>query len=202
MKSHVLDAIRRRRSVRSYAGTPVEQEKLDLVLEAARLAPSACNRQPWHFIVVRDPSLISELARCVPAGTDINRWMEGAPVVIVACAAPHLIVHKAARLFGRDNHLLDMGIALEHMVLTAAELDIGTCWIGWFSEKKVKKLLAVPPSTKVTALLVMGYADTPSAPDALGAIPPRPRRNTAEIVSFDRYGVCSSPGGVAPSGRE
>ena len=107
----LLDLIKRRRSVRRYDSRPVENEKILLLLEAIRLAPSSCNIQPWRVVVVDDGEMIRRLSYCAPIGTRVNRWMETAPLVFVLCADPHAVLHRAAGWVGSDCHDLDIGIA-------------------------------------------------------------------------------------------
>jgi len=183
-----MDAIRRRRSIRAYKDQPIEEEKLQLLLEAARLAPSSSNSQPWHFIVVRRKDLIESLSQSVLIGTRlVNRWMTSAPCVIVACGRINPVIHWGAKALGIDLLKVDVAIALEHIVLTAADLDLGTCWIGWFSEKKVKKLLDIPLNLKVIAILTVGYPKNPSTNESMGNEPPKPRKNIKDIYSLDKY---------------
>ena len=159
--SKVLDIIKERFSVRNYTDQPIEEEKLTLILEAARLAPSASNSQPWHFYVVKNREKIKALSLKMPLGSSVvsNSFIAQAPVVIVATAGPIDLLRKAmAFIVNRKWYYLDLGIALEHMVLTAWELGIGSCWIGWFDEKKIKALLGIPNNQEVIALLTLGYS--------------------------------------------
>lgn len=197
----LMDLIRARRSVRRYDGRPVERDKVRLMLEAVRLAPSSCNTQPWRVVVVDRPEAIGKLAGCAPAGTRVNRWMATAPLVFVLCARPHTVVHKAARLVGSDCHPLDMGIAGEHLCLMAAALDLGSCWIGWFSPRPVRRLLGIPRAVKIHALIPVGYpaggegairsGDGETGPAVWGEEPAAgrgPRRNPlGEIAWMNRY---------------
>jgi nitroreductase len=177
---NVLDIIKKRQSVRKYQDRPVEEEKLKLILEAARLAPSSSNSQPWHFIAVKDKGSIKGLMNAVPLGiTAINKFMEQAPVVIVGCVTPNFF-QKVSSLLGRENHWIDIAIAMEHMVLVAEELNLGTCWIGWFDEGKVKKLLNIPRKAKVVAMLTLGYPIE-------GGTHATTRKPLEEIYSVDRY---------------
>ena len=160
LNSKVFDVIKERSSVREYSGKPVEQEKLDLIMEAARLAPSASNSQPWHFYVVKNKEFISRLAEKMPMGSSvvINSFIKEAPVVVVATAGPIDLLHKAlAFVINKRWYYLDVAIALEHMALTARDLGIGSCWIGWFDEKKIKTLLGIPAGQEVVAMLTLGY---------------------------------------------
>jgi len=146
-----------------------------MILEAARLAPSGKNRQPWRFIVVRDQSRKERLAKAA----DNQEFIAEADVVIATLSDPSASFKpKAGRT--RIPHLQDPMIAIEHMVLAATALGYGTCWIGAFDEEKVKQLLKVPERFKVVALLPIGVpAEFP---------PPRPRKKLQEIVSEEEYG--------------
>jgi nitroreductase len=178
--SKVLELIRERHSVRSYLAQPVEEEKLAAIIEAARLAPSASNSQPWHFYVVKNKEKIAALAGKMPLGSRLvaNSFIAGAPVVIAATAGPIDLLHRVASfIVNRKWYYVDIGIALEHMALTAWELGIGSCWIGWFDQAKVKKLLAVPEREEVIALLTLGYARESSAG-------PKQRKSREEIVKI------------------
>jgi nitroreductase len=162
--SKVLEIIKDRYSVRDYDAKPIEEEKLQLILEAARLAPSASNSQPWHFYVVKDKSKIAALAEKMPLGTRVigNSFIAEAPVVIVATAGPIDLIHQvAAFIVNRKWYYIDIGIALEHMALTAWDLGIGSCWVGWFDEKKIKSLLSIPKGEEVVAMLTLGYPREP-----------------------------------------
>ncbi len=152
----VFDAIKKRRSIRKYKETVVEQEKLNAVLEAARLAPSADNKQPWIFIVVTDPQVKERLRSSYD-----REWFIKAPVIIVACAVPK----KAwRRMDGEEYWKVDVAIALQNLVLTATELGLGTCWIAAFNEKAAKKALKIPEDVRVVAMTPLGYPDEEKGP--------------------------------------
>jgi nitroreductase len=178
-ESKVLKVIAERYSVRDYADRPVAKTKLDQVLEAGRLAPSASNSQPWHFYIVTNRPKIAALAERMPLHSQViaNAFIARAPVVIVATAGPLDLLHRIASfIVNKKWYYIDLGIALEHMVLTAWELGIGSCWIGWFDEKRVKTILGLPAGEEVVALLTLGY---PS-----GERPPWPksRKSLKEIT--------------------
>jgi nitroreductase len=182
MKS-AMDVIASRRSVRVYnPEKPVEKEKLDSILEAARLAPSSNNTQPWHFIVVTQPELRKQLAVAAPVGASTNKWMGNAPVIIVCCGRPSLLLHQAVgQMFDKDFFKVDVSIAVEHMVIRARELELGTCWVGWFDERKVRRIVNLPSSYKILALLPVGYPK--------GEWPkPKKRNDTQDIVSWEHFG--------------
>jgi nitroreductase len=157
--------IAERRSVRRYKNTKVSRESIMKVLEAARLAPSASHRQPWHFIVVEDKDTILRLAGS-------SKWAADAPVMIVGLADPT----ASPTWFFHD-----LGIAFEHIILTATSLGLGTCWMGQSRrDDEVKEILGIPPELKVIALTPIGE------PDEIPA--PKVRNSLDEIVSWEKYG--------------
>ena len=178
------ELVKTRHSIRSYLDKPVEREKIAACLEAARLAPSASNTQPWHFVVVDEPSLKARL--CDEAFSGIFSTMgfpKQAPVLVAAVATPPTLGIRAGNAFLRTNFgFIDMGIGIEHFVLQAAELGLGTCWIGLFDEVRVKKTLGIPRSHKVVALLTLGYFDP-----ALDS-KPHYRKELAEMSSWNGWG--------------
>ncbi|MFA6548955.1 MAG: nitroreductase family protein [Candidatus Margulisiibacteriota bacterium] len=179
--SKVFDIIKERYSVRDYAEKAIEEEKLNMILESARLAPSASNSQPWHFYVVKDKNKINALAEKMPLGSRlvINFFIAKAQAVIVATAGPISLVHKVASfIVNKKWYYLDIGIALEHMALTAWDLGIGSCWIGWFDEKRIKSILAIPKEREVVAMLTFGY------PKEEQKEHPKHRKSLEEIVSI------------------
>lgn len=168
---NVFDAITKRRSIRAYKPDPIPEDKLNRILEAARLAPSAKNRQPWKFIVVKDPAIRRAL---VPACKG-QRFVGEAPVVIAGVAETTDYVLTC----GIPAHIVDIAIAMTQMTLQAMEEGLGTCWIGAFYQDEVKKVLGIPPDKQVVELLTLGYpAESPA---------PRPRKSFEEVFAFDRY---------------
>jgi nitroreductase len=158
----VFEAIRTRRSIRKYRSEPMPDEKLELILEAARLAPSAANRQPWRFIVVQNPARKKALAEVA----NNQAFLKDAAVIVVAMSNPDV---------SKRWHEKDTMIAIEHMVLAATALGYGTCWIGAFDEDSLKRLLKIPEKMKVVALLPIGMpAETPA---------PSLRKELSEIFS-------------------
>jgi len=167
----VFEAIKTRRSVRSYQDRPVGEEELKRVMEAARLAPSASNRQEWKFVAVRDKKLREELAEAAHG----QEFVAQAPVVIVACA----VAHDHLMPCGHPSHLVDVSIAIDHITLAARELGLGTCWVGAFDQAQVRKILGIPASVQVIELLPLGYpTGWPAA---------RPRKSLAEIVCYNKW---------------
>ena len=192
----LLKIIDRRRSIRAFDSRPVEPEDLEKILEAARLAPSSNNTQPWRFVVVRDAQKRRDLTLAQPLGIPSPiKFAAEAPVIIACCTKPHALLHKAVRVFGKDFCEIDAAIAVEHMVLAATALGIGTCWLGWFSVPKVKKILKIPGNVKVVALLPLGYPQqTPKKdfrqrprPKGIGNLGGTPRKELKDIVSYERW---------------
>jgi nitroreductase len=170
----VFDAIEKRRSIRNYEPTPVPSEKMEKILEAARLAPSASNVQPRHFIVITD----EERKKALSTGM-FSKFLRQAPVVIVACGDEK----KSPKWYP-----IDVAIAVENMVLAATGEGLGTCWIGSFDENKVRAVLKIPENLRVVVLLAVGY---PSGKEGFGykvfrAV--RKRKSLGEIVSLEEYG--------------
>jgi nitroreductase len=164
--------IKNRRSVRSYTDEPVSDEALVKVLEAGRLAPSANNRQPWHFIVVKDPH-----KRKILSEGKYAKFLTSCPVVIVGCGD---------KVKSEKWHAIDTTIALENMVLQATSQGLGTCWIGSFNGEDVRKALNVPDNFSVIAMLAVGHPkDTPVRDAILGR---SSRRALDEIVSWEEFG--------------
>jgi nitroreductase len=157
------ELVQKRQSCRKYSSQAVDRELIDRCLEAARLAPSAHNSQPWSFIVVDNPEDIARISEKAFTGIySMTKFAGKAPVIIV------VITEKAnylTRLGGQIRDvkysLIDIGITCEHLVLQAEELGLGTCWIGWFSAKGLKKALNMPRSTKVDVLISLGYPLNP-----------------------------------------
>ncbi len=168
----VMDAIRKRISVRSYDSKPVPDDVLNRVLGSARVAPSAMNYQPWHFIVVKD----TEKRKTLSEGR-YARFLTQSPVVVVGCADEKKSPEWA---------VVDVTIALQNMVLAATSEGLGTCWIGSFDEDRVKDALKVPKYYGVVAMLSMGY---PKDKETF-ARPPRAKSRKAleDIVSYEEFG--------------
>ena len=168
---NVPEAIRSRRSIRAFKSKPVEEEKLQRVLEAGRLSPSARNVQDRKFVVVRDRATREKLMKAAKNQTFIAQ----APVVIVACGTHSEYVLSC----GQPASPIDVAIAVDHMTLQAVAEGLGTCWVCSFSEPDVKKLLAIPDTVRVVTLLPLGYpAEEPAA---------RPRKPIQECVCFEKY---------------
>lgn len=169
-----------RQSDRAYdTERPVEPEKVQRILEATRLSPSACNGQPWYFIVVTDSQLREDIARSM-AGLGLNKWATQAPILI-------LIVEEATKttsLLGgliKHNHYphIDLGIAAAHLTLAAEAEGLGSCMIGYFDEKKIKKMVGVPRRKRLPLIITLGYAAKEKRS--------KKRKGLDEIVSYNKY---------------
>lgn len=175
--STFMDVVRSRASVRNYDPRPVPLDAILSAVEAAHLAPSAQNTQPWRFVVVRDPASLERLGRAAFSGIHFpSRFAARAPVIVALCAS------RARLIQVRAPYQLDCGIAGEHLVLRAAELGLATCWIGWFNKRLTRKALGAPPLVDVVALISMGY---PAAPVTQRR---RVRRPLSSMVWLDRWG--------------
>ena len=177
-----LDEIfRSRRSCRAYDSRPVPEEALAALCEAARLAPSACNSQTWRFVVVRDRAVIGRICDEAMRPVVPNRWAKEAPVLIAGCSRLDLLANRiGSAVTGIEYYQIDLGIAMEHMVLKATELGLGTCWIGWFREDRVREILGIPRKVRVLALLTVGYPGDGRAGE-------QKRKPLDEIVFRDKW---------------
>lgn len=160
-----ISAIMDRRSIRRYKRLPIPEEDLRKILEAGRRAPSAGNRQPWHFVVVTSP----DVKEAVSEACSGQRWMADAGAIICGIGDPQAPWHP-----------VDVAIAMQNMVIAATALGYGTCWIGAFNEGKVKEVLGIPEDKKVIALTPVGVPDESPGP--------RPRKPWEEVFSRDRFG--------------
>lgn len=174
-------AITQRRSIRKYTAQPVEREKINACLEAARLAPSACNSQPWHYVVLDDPKVKEAFCQEAFSGVyAMSKWAEKAPVIIAVISDAGNFTSRIGNFFRRTEfYLVDQGISGEHLALRAHDLGLGACWIGWLNGDKAAKFLKLPKGKKVEHLFALGYpAETPEA---------RPRKSFEETVSYNEY---------------
>jgi len=175
-KQPFLELVKHRTSCRSYRPEPVADCALEQMIEAARLAPSACNRQPWRFAVVTDPAVRLRLINEAFLPGIPMRWAENAGAVIALGMKRSPLTHQIAnRISGVDYPLLDVGIAGEHLVLQAEELGFGTCWIGWINPKKARRIIGWPRSIEVVSLITVGVPD--------GDRRTRPRLSADEITT-------------------
>ena len=156
---HYLDLVKKRQSTRDYSEKAVSRKIIDRAIEVARLAPSACNSQPWYFIVVDDPALKDSLTKTAFSGMySMCSFAKKAPVIIaVITESSNYGATLGGYLKGTQFSLIDIGIACEHLILQATEDGVGSCWIGWFDAKKVKKVLGLEKNVKIDTLISLGY---------------------------------------------
>lgn len=169
----VLDVIKERGSVRRYEDRPIAEEILKQVLEAARLAQSAGNRQPWEFVVIQGKDMKKKLASAA------EPFAAEAAAVIVCIAHPENCGHVGPM----DSFLVDVAIAVENMALVSWELGLGSCWIGAYDEEQIKQLLGIPENLSVVSLLTLGY---PAEKPATQTIRQR-RKPLTQIIHYEKY---------------
>jgi nitroreductase len=167
----VFEAIESRRSIRKYLNKEVEQDKIDKILESARIAPSAANRQEWKFVVVKDQQTRDKLVDACMG----QKFVAQAPVFIAACSTESEKVMPC----GQYAYSVDLSIALSFMILEATELGLGTCWLGAFKEDEVKSILNIPDEVRLVGLTTLGYSD--ESPDK------RPRKSFEEVVTYEKW---------------
>ena len=177
----IFDLIISRQSDRKYSDRQVEKEKLGRIIEAGRMAPSACNAQPWKFIVVTESGLIAKVAEAASAKLiGMNGFVGQAKVIIVLVREqPNLSSKVGATIKNKDYSLIDIGIATENICLQAKAEGIGSCIIGWFDEGEIRKLLSIPKSKRVEVLITLGYS--------LSDQREKRRKPLEEVVSYNKY---------------
>jgi nitroreductase len=173
--------VKSRRSIRRFLDKPVERDKILTCIEAARLAPSADNVQPWRFLIIDDPDLKSRFAKEVFSGIYfVTKFAAKAPVIILILARLDIIANRIGKQIQNIHYYyIDTGIAGEHLVLQAEELGLGTCWIGWFNPRKARKFLKIPRKYKIVSLMVMGYYERKPSRE-------RKRKKLEEIAWFNK----------------
>ena len=175
------EVIAQRRSIRKFADRPVAREKLNACIEAARLAPSACNSQPWHYIVIDDAQVKEKFCAEVFGGAyRISQWAAKAPVLVAVVSDKGSVISRLGGFLRRTEfYLVDQGISGEHFVLRAWDLGLGTCWIGWLNADKAAKFFRLPAGKKIDHLIAVGYpAEEPAA---------RPRVEQEKMASYNEY---------------
>lgn len=179
----MIKEIETRRSIRKYINKPVEDEKILQLLESARLAPSGSNTQPWHFIIVKSDSTKEKIAKV----SHDQKWMGTAPVHIVCVADIRARIKDDIDLVLDENSpqpelkiiIRDLSIAIEHIVLEADNLGLGTCWVAWFMQEDIRPILNIPLDKYVVGIIPVGYADeTPKA---------RPRKKLEDIIHYENW---------------
>ncbi|MCX6253133.1 MAG: nitroreductase family protein [Bacteroidia bacterium] len=177
----ILELIISRQSDRKYSKKPVEKEKLKRIIEAGRMAPSACNAQPWKFIVVDEPKLVGKISKAASARVlGMNIFVAQAPVILVIVRErPNFSSKLGGTIRKRDYSLIDIGIASENICLQAEAEGIGSCMIGWFDERMLRKLLGIPRSKRVELLITLGYS--------LSKKREKKRKPAEETISYNKY---------------
>jgi len=163
----VREVIQARRSIRKYKDKPIPPDTIETILEMARLAPSASNRQPWEFIVVQDRSNRKKIAECCKYGS----FLSECSAIIVGCGDTQV----TSKWFA-----LDTFISMEHIALAAVEEGLGTCWIGAFDEPEIRELLEIPENLKIVALMALGVPN--ESPE------PKSRKTLSEFISYEAWG--------------
>ena len=167
----VSEAIEVRRSIRKYKSTEVDDEKLKKIIESARIAPSAANRQEWKFLVVKDSDTREKLVEACHG----QNFVAEAPILIAACSTESEKIMPC----GQYAYTVDLSIALSFMILQATELELGTCWLGAYDENMVKNVLNIPEDIRIVGMITVGYPN--EKPDA------RPRKTTEEILTMEKW---------------
>lgn len=175
-----LELAQARQSDRAFEpGRRIESEKLDRILEASRLAPSACNGQPWHFTVITDEELLPQVGRAT-SSLGMNKFVKDASALVLITHEPTNITSKlGGGIKDKDFPMMDIGIASAYMTLAAEDEGIGSCILGWFDEKKIKELTGIPQKKRLMLIIALGYATKPKRKKI--------RKEWERVVSFNKY---------------
>ena len=187
MSDYFYQLVCTRQSDRGYLDTPLDRPLIEQIIEAARMAPSACNAQPWKFIVVDEPELRRKMAASTfLTGTNMNRFVVQAPVLIVLVMKKgNFTSELGSRVKRKHFPLIDIGIAAEHICLAAASKGLGSCMIGWFDEKTVSRLLQIPKQERPVLIITLGHRKNP-------VIREKKRKPLSEILSYNQYAESGS----------
>ena len=175
-----LELVKARQSDRAYdKNRPVEPEKLERILEAARLAPSACNAQPWKFVVVTEPELAIKVGKA-SAGLGMNKFAKDAPVhILIVEESMNVTSLLGSKIKDKYFPLVDIGIAASHICLSAESEGLGSCILGWFDEKGIKELVGIPPKKRLLLDITIGYSLKPKKPKV--------RKPKEKVISYNKY---------------
>jgi nitroreductase len=177
-----LELVKRRQSDRAYdSNRPIEQEKLDYILEATRLAPSACNAQPWSFVVVTKPGIRQQTAACIAdKALGMNHFVfQATALVVVLEESANFTSTLGSKVKQKHYPHMDLGIATAHLTLAATELGLGSCIVGWFNEKKLREVLNIPSSKRPILVITLGYSTQPTRE--------KKRKKTEDVVKYNKY---------------
>ncbi|MDY4078708.1 MAG: nitroreductase family protein [Clostridium sp.] len=178
-----FELINKRESVRGYLDKPVEREKIEKIIECARLSPSACNAQPWKFVVVDNKKIVEKISKNLydPLIGGINKFALTSPVFIVVVGEKRNLTSKIGSVVkNKDYTSMDIGIACENICLAATELGLGTCMMGWFKEKGIKKILEIPDKKEIHLVISLGYHENKEPRKKV-------RKEINEIFSYNKY---------------
>lgn len=177
---NLLDLIKQRTSCRNYLPDAVPDEMLDRCLDTVRQAPSACNKQPWRIIIARNAKIRAQICQHALLPGIPMPWLATAPVIIALCVKKSFITHTIAPMVsGIKYQLIDAGIAGEHFVLAAEAQGLGTCWIGWFKPRQIKKILHLPFNVHPVCLISLGFPDKKTEPGS--------RLPAEELFHYDKW---------------
>jgi nitroreductase len=177
-----LELVKMRQSDRAYdSNRPIEQEKLDYILEATRLAPSACNAQPWSFVVVTEPGIRQQTASCIAdKALGMNHFVfQATALVVVLEESANFTSTLGSKVKQKHYPHMDLGIATAHLTLAATELGLGSCIVGWFNEKKLREVLNIPSSKRPILVITLGYSTQPTRE--------KKRKKTEDVVKYNKY---------------
>ena len=177
-----FDLVNKRQSVRKYSSQKVNDEQILKCIESARIAPSASNSQPWHFIIVKEPTLKQKVAQATITQKLINNFtLQASALIVIVVEKPTLLTQFAGWVKKRDFEWTDLGIAAEHICLQATELELGTCMVGWFDEKKIIELLNIPKNKRVGLVISIGY------PADNYTLRKKTRKPLEQILTYNKY---------------
>lgn len=175
-----LELAQARQSDRAYEeGRVIEREVLERIVEAGRLAPSACNGQPWHFTVITEPQLLLEVGKAT-SSLGMNRFVKNASALVLITLEPTNITSKlGCGIKDKDFPIMDLGIASAYITLAAEDEGLGSCILGWFDEKKIKELVGIPQKKRLMLIVSIGYTVKPKRRKI--------RKDWDKVVSFEKY---------------
>ena len=175
-----LELAQARQSDRAFIpGKRIEHEVLERIVEAARMAPSACNGQPWHFTVITDEQLLPEVGRAT-ASLGMNGFVkDAAALVLITHEGTNITSKIGSGIKDKDFPIMDLGIASAYITLAAEDEGIGSCILGWFDEKKIKELAGIPQKKRLMLIISLGYASKPKRNKV--------RKEWGKVVSFEKY---------------
>lgn len=175
-----IDLVKSRQSDRAFEpGRKIEREVLERVLDAGRLAPSACNGQPWHFTVVTEDALLADVAKAT-SGLGMNKFVKDASALVLVTQEPTNISSRiGAGIKDKDFPVMDIGIATAYITLAAEDEGLGSCILGWFDEKSIKELVSIPKNRRLMLVIALGYAAKPKRNKV--------RKEREKVISFEKY---------------